>query len=218
MSDQDRQLIRDSEIRAVALVRAAVAQTRAILHPRDRHGRLGHRIYASMTPKPGWQPIALIDNVAEELRHTGETTLPDGSWARRQRDGSIRVHTADGRETTIKKSGMLERALGSMDDAQMAATSLLHSSAMSTRRHSLGGARRFAGGIWDAALRLAMGGGGHTHEMGKATGKAAAHRGHERFSCHPASPPVASGARRPPRTTPGPDARSSQPQRARATG
>jgi hypothetical protein len=140
---------------------------RAILHPRDRRGRFADRISASTTPKPGWQPTALVDDVANPLRSTGETSLPNGSWARRQRDGSIRVHTTDGRETTIKKSGMLDSALSSMDDAQMAATILLHASAKSTRRRSLGGAHSFAGGLWDAALLLAMGGGGHTHEMGR---------------------------------------------------
>jgi hypothetical protein len=188
MSEQGRQWIRGSEIRAVTPVRAAVARTRAILHPRDRRGRFADRISASMTPKPGWQPIALVDDVADALRSTGEASLPDGSWARRQRDRSIRVHTADGRETTIKKSGMLDRTLGSWNDAQMAATVLLHASAHSTRRRSLGGARSFAGGLWDAGLRLEMGGGGHTHEMGVATAKAAGHRGMNGPSCQPARP------------------------------
>jgi hypothetical protein len=176
---------------------AVVARTRPILYRRARRERFADRISASMTPKPGWQPLALVDNVAEELRHTGKTSLPDGSWARRQRDGSIRVHTCHGHETTITKSGMLDRALGSMDDAQVAATTLLHASAQSTRRRSLGGARSFAGGLWDAALRLAMGGGGHTHEMGVATDEGAAHRGMNGPLARQAGSPVASGGAQP---------------------
>jgi hypothetical protein len=158
---------------------AVVAQTRAIPNPRDRRRRFADRISASMTPKPEWQPLALADNVAEELRHTGQTSLPDGSWARQQDDGSILVHTADGHETTIPKTtGAMHRlGLVSTDDEQMAAMALLHASARSTRRRSVGGTRGYPAGLWDAGLRLAMGGGGHTHGMGVASDEGAAHRG-----------------------------------------